>query len=581
MKVTSFSRPVVSILLFAALLLGAVNAGQLNADTPDLPALDISDLEWKSVREPAMFWVTDHDLSIEELPYEEFEPLTADQLNRGVTADYHWIRLRLSNIDGEEDRHWVLHHQTSYLDEMLVHYADEGQAVETAILSDRVPFAERPVKHRTLAFKHVTPSGAYTDLWLRLHFKKADTLTLNLFLSETETFEQTARLENLVYGGYFGLMVTLLVIAAIVGSILRQWMYLHYAVFLVFSILMWAALNGFSFQYLWPGSVFWHNEGFHIIFLMMAITALQFSQAFLKIRTHFPRVHKFIRLAQTIMVAGILLRLTGFYVPVLVLSFLSLSVLVLLAPLGYMAYRKGLRYARWYAAAWAVYGVGLVLSVLSATTSIFSWGMSPLAFAQAGGALEALFLLIALGERLISWDRDRRWALEIANQDPLTKLGNRRALKEAFHEFQDRYKVQGVPVFLIMIDLDHFKEINDRFGHDAGDEILIRAAKVIRNGSRPQDVCARYGGEEFAVLLQAPSIDQAWEVAERIREEFSTQPTIYQGERIEHTLTAGIAPVMMGDKLLSHSQIIQHADRALYHAKKAGRNQTCALEQPD
>jgi two-component system, sensor histidine kinase LadS len=567
------------LLIGTLVLISAMHSGEIRAETAARAGLDISNLEHESLRGAASFWVTEEDLTPAQLPYDHFQPLTPDQLNRGVTGKYHWVRVRLSNADSEEARHWVLYHETSYLDELLVHYADNGQSQETVTLSDRVPFHERPVNHRTLAFQHTTPAGGYTDLLLRLHFHKADTLTLNLLLSDVTAFEEKARLENLVYGGYYGLMATLLVIAVIFACILRQWVYLNYAAFLVFSILMWAALNGFSFQYLWPGSVFWHNEGFHIIFLMMAITALQFSRGFLKTRTHFPRVHRCITIAQGVMVGGILLRLVGVYVPVLALSFLALSVLVLLAPLGLMAYRKGLRYARWYAIAWAIYGLGLTFSVLSASTSVFSWGMSPLNYAQAGGALEAIFLLIALGERLVSWDRDRRQALEIAHQDALTKLGNRRALEEGFGAFQDRFLVQGLPVFLIMIDLDHFKEINDRYGHDAGDTILVRAGKIIRNGSRPQDVCTRFGGEEFAILLQAPSIQQAWEVAERIRVEFAANPTMYQGNIIEHTLTAGITPVMMGDQLMPRSQIIQQADQALYHAKHAGRNQTCIFDQ--
>ncbi len=565
------------LLISLSVLFAGVSVGDTRSAEPS--ALDISNLEYQPLRAPATFWVTSEDLAPGVLPYESFQPLTSDEVNRGITGDYHWIRVRLSNADGEQDRTWVLHHETSYLDELQVHYADNDQPPQTKTLSDRVPFHERPLNHRTLAFEHTTPAGGHTNLWLRLNFHKADTLTLNIGLSDAEVFHDSARLENLIYGGYYGLMATLLVIAVIFALILRQWVYLHYAAFLFFSILMWALLNGFAFQYLWPQSVFWHNEGFHIIYLLMAFTALQFSAGFLKTRIQFPRIHCFIRIAQGVMLLGILLRLAGVYVPVLTLSFLALSVLVLLAPLGFMAYRKGLRYARWYAIAWAVYGIGLVLSVLSAWTSLFSWGMSPLDFAQAGGALEALFLLIALGERLVSWDRDRRLALEVANQDPLTKLGNRRALEEAFGEFQDRFVVQNIPVFLIMIDLDHFKEINDRYGHDAGDEVLVYAGRVIRNASRPQDVCTRFGGEEFAILLQAPSIRQAWEVAERIRIEFAATPTTYHGQVIEHTLTAGITPVMKG-QLLTRTEIIRQADRALYAAKEAGRNQTCIFDEP-
>src|SRR5690606_21132565 len=165
----------------------------------------------------------------------------------------------------------ILHHETSYLDELQVHYADNGAPLNQVSLSDLVPFAERPVSYRTLAFEHSTPAGGYTDLWLRLHFVKADALTLNLFLTDADTFFDNARFEYLVFGAYYGLMLALLLIALAGAVILRQRNYLHYALFLGFSMLTWAQLNGFAFEYLWPDSPYWHNEGFNILFLLMSI----------------------------------------------------------------------------------------------------------------------------------------------------------------------------------------------------------------------------------------------------------------------------------------------------------------------
>src|SRR5690606_38686614 len=112
-----------------------------------------------------------------------------------------------------------LNHETSYLDELRVYYSDNGAPMAMVTLSDGVPFAERPILYRTLAFEHTTPAGGYTDLWLRLHFQKADTLTLNLFLSDAKQFRQDARFEYLVFGGYYGLMLALFVIALVGATI--------------------------------------------------------------------------------------------------------------------------------------------------------------------------------------------------------------------------------------------------------------------------------------------------------------------------------------------------------------------------
>lgn len=559
------------LLLAFALLIPSLAS---HADTQEpAPAIDISELELQALRAPARFWATDREVEIDQLPLAAFQPLTAAQLNRGITGDYYWVQVTLSNVDSATDQEWVLWHETSYLDEVLVFYADNDGPRHKVRLSDRQPAYARPVNYRTLAFAHTTPGGGHTDLWLRLRFAKADTLTLNFYLSSATVFHERSRLEHLVYGGYYGLMLALLIIAVIFSVILRQLVYLHYGIFLGFSILTWGLLNGFAFQYLWPNSVFWHNEGFHIVYLAMVLSALQFSRGFLKTARHFPRIDKLMRASQWLMAAGIGLRLAGVYGPVLYLSFIGLAALALLAPLGFMAYRKGLRYARWYSAAWLFYGAGLLASVISAGSSLFSWGMMPLAYAQAGGALEAIFLLIALGEKLIGWDRDRRQALAFANQDPLTGLGNRRALEEAFENLENRLVARGMPVFLILIDLDHFKAINDLHGHDAGDEVLKHLGLLLRRASRPEDACSRFGGEEFAMLLQVPNLQAALEVAERVRVEFASTPTRYQDIEIHHTLTAGITEVVLSNSL-TRSEIIRQADIALYQGKSAGRNRT-------
>src|SRR5690606_38809797 len=219
--------------------------------------------------------------------------------------------------------------------------------------------------------------------------------------------------------------------------------------------------------------------------------------------------------------------------------------------------------------AWIVYGAGLLISVLSASSSLFSWGMMPLVYAQAAGVLEAVFLLAALGEKLMTWDRDRRVALAVANLDPLTGLGNRRAFEEAFARMQSTLVARGKPVFLVLIDLDQFKAINDEHGHDAGDEVLKDLGNLLRRSVRPDDVCIRFGGEEFVLLLQAGSVTQASDIVGRIRSEFAATPTLYQGNTIPHTFSAGLAE-LRAPNALTRNQTIRMADRALYDAKRAG-----------
>lgn len=566
------------ILLPCLVLLGLAVAGPLQATTPVEGVVPIHDLTRLVLRDPARFWVADRDLAITELPLDAFRPLTGDDVNQGITGETFWVRVRLSNAQGMAPQRWVLYHETSYLDELVVYHADDGAPFSERQLTDRAPFHQRQVDYRTLAFEHTTPAGAYTDLYLRLSYQKPDSMSLNLQLSRADLFYNASRQEYLVYGGFYGMMLSLLLIATVFALLLRQRVFLVYGLFLAASLVMWAMLNGLGFQYLWPQAVYWHNEGFHIVFLLVSITALHFSRLFLKTANFFPGIDRLMRGLQWLFAAGIVLRLAGPYEPVLYLSFASLLLLALLPLLGYAAWRRGLRYARWYAAAWVFYGLGLLVSVLSAGSSLLHWGMAPLAFAQAGSVLEAVFLLVALGERLQGWDRDRLQALAVANQDPLTRLGNRRALQEAFARLQQDRRDSDLPLVLILMDLDHFKEINDEHGHEAGDQVLVGLAQLMRRTCRSQDVCVRYGGEEFAILLQVPGAQEALEIAERIRRDFAASPTPYKGHRLRHTLTAGLSRPVMPDAGLSQEAMLQQADDALYRAKRAGRNRSLLAE---
>lgn len=542
-----------------------------NAGLPAAPVLKIEGLDDQLLRSPAQFMATAPDVGIDNLVLADFRPLTSKDVNQGITDQAFWLRFRLQNSSDQALR-WVIHNETTYLDTLSVYFADNGGERHRIHLSDREPFASRMLDYRALAFEHVTPSRGYTDVYLRLANIKADSVSLNMRLSSSEAFESRSRHEYAVFGLYYGAMAILIFLAVVVAWLLRQWVYFYYACFLLTSSLMWALLNGVAYQFLWPASVFWHNEGFHILYLLMTTSAFQFSRGFLQTRQHFPRIDRALRAGQVIMLGGIVLRFFGVYGPVLVLSFASLMTLLVLAPLGFLAYRRGQHFARWYAIAWVMYGIGLAISVLSAASARMPWGMEPLIFAQGAGVLEALLLLVALGERLLGWDRDRRLALRLANQDALTGLNNRRGLSLAYQSFRERYDRNRMPVFLALIDLDHFKAVNDSFGHEAGDRVLVELADLMRRTSRPEDVCIRFGGEEFAILLQAPSVHVAQEVVDRIREEFADNPTDYMGKTIPHTLTAGLVTVFSRSVYLTPQEMIRSADLALYEAKNAGRN---------
>jgi len=177
---------------------------------------------------------------------------------------------------------------------------------------------------------------------------------------------------------------------------------------------------------------------------------------------------------------------------------------------------------------------------------------------------------------------DRRDASEslrkAAYSDHLTGLSNRRAFFEAADLELARRKKALRPVALIVIDADHFKAINDRHGHPAGDAVLSHLARTMRSVCRQVDVLARIGGEEFAIILPSVALDDALAIAERLRAEVERTPATYEQQPIAYSISIGVA--VMDDTLDGFDGLIKRADEALYAAKRRGRNQVACWEPP-
>ncbi len=155
--------------------------------------------------------------------------------------------------------------------------------------------------------------------------------------------------------------------------------------------------------------------------------------------------------------------------------------------------------------------------------------------------------------------------------DALTQAHNRRALAEFLDRELVRSERHRRPVTLILLDIDHFKSVNDQFGHLAGDFALRELVQLIRSVVRREDLLARYGGEEFAIVLVETGLPEAAKVAERIRQ--LIEEHVFRCGDAEFRLTAslGLAATPGGEELTT-TEMIQRADKKLYHAKQAGRN---------
>jgi diguanylate cyclase (GGDEF)-like protein len=215
----------------------------------------------------------------------------------------------------------------------------------------------------------------------------------------------------------------------------------------------------------------------------------------------------------------------------------------------------------------------------------------PFAEAEIVARVRAMLRIKGLQDQV----RDAKKELEkLSVEDGLTKLHNHRHFQEELRREFSRAQRYNDPLSLIMIDLDHFKDVNDKFGHPFGDKVLREAAVLIRDSVRDTDVCARYGGEEFTVILPKTMMTGALAVAERIHKEMNQKvyaedaPPERAGEaaakvaaagRISERVTAsfGIASYPSKD-ITSAELLVRFADQALYRAKGEGRNAICVYQ---
>jgi len=168
--------------------------------------------------------------------------------------------------------------------------------------------------------------------------------------------------------------------------------------------------------------------------------------------------------------------------------------------------------------------------------------------------------------------------LALSNRiDGLTQAFNRKHWEECLANEFSRARRYKQDLALVMLDLDHFKLLNDTFGHQGGDKVLIDTAKTINDLLRMGDLFGRYGGEEFAVILPNTDMAGAEEVAERIRQTIAKSTIDYQGQNISVTVSIGVAIIDEPD--VRYEDLISHADIALYEAKNAGRNRICLARE--
>ena len=165
----------------------------------------------------------------------------------------------------------------------------------------------------------------------------------------------------------------------------------------------------------------------------------------------------------------------------------------------------------------------------------------------------------------------------MATTDGLTGLGNHRTFQEKLTDLLGRADRHGLKLSMILTDVDHFKKVNDTYGHPVGDQVLRGVAKVLGESVRKIDVVARYGGEEFAILMEGTDAAGAQLLAERIRQDVAR--AVFQSDQGPFSVTLSVGIASVPDDAREKHVLVERADQALYHAKHSGRNRTVSYSQ--
>jgi diguanylate cyclase (GGDEF)-like protein len=534
----------------------------------------------------------------------EFGPLHSKG-STGLKHGAYWSHFTLANTT---DKPVTL--DLEYVDHQLIYlsaYQRTGQGgvfTQVADLALDHPFAERPVPHHRFVVPIEIPAGASAEFFFRFGSHQLGYVFPSLRIWSPENLQYTQARETWLMAFLTGGLALMALISLVGWIAIRETFFAVYCLYALSKMAVWPTIMGFT-------HAFWLQRHFHWSYMSLAgaVTigmGIWFARVFLQTRTYIPRfdyILRFMFLNVLFLIGTGMLKLTG-------LSLLSITIALLMTPMmaiaGAMRWRQGARDAAVFTVAWTFMMFGLFLQALR------DLGFQPHTFINyywpvVASYLEIAVMMVAMGLRLrrlrqkkevaerrytqqleknkaelealvFERTRDLEEAKSVAEReartDSLTGTDNRRSFMAQAEGMLRRCRHHGDPLNILMFDIDHFKRVNDTYGHGIGDLALIEFARAIRKGIRDIDVFGRLGGEEFALAMTGPR-DSATATAERLRQAISHIGLPTDQGSLHVTTSIGVAH--MQDEA-SLDELLALADAALYRAKQSGRNRVeCAI----
>ena len=530
-------------------------------------------------------------------------------LNFGFTDAVYWARFDVDSPSTPQAQNLFLEISYPLLDDIRVYLLQDGTLLREFHVGAGLPFAERLVRHGNFLIPlDVSPQ----PLQVLLRVQSQSSMQIPLLLWEKDAFVEQTYVEATAFGFFYGTVLIIAVYNLLVFMSVREPGFLYFFMFALCAVMVESALRGAAFAFVWPDATAWVDRSIVVGIGGCVLFGSLFTNNVLLVRQTRPRISLALRMVAT---AAVLCMAGAFLLPYKLMILLSLLVATVSSVINPLAHF--LRVKDGYTPARAIL-TGSVVFILSVFVMILSKvGVLPRnAFTENapyfGTVFQQLLFSLSLADRLnvdrklreeaqlraaasqrellsvqlkINEDLDRRVRertdeLEVANiklqelstTDSLTGLRNRRYFDDMLQNEYKRAFRDKQPLSVLLLDIDHFKKLNDNFGHAFGDLCLMEAAQLIRNCiKRPPDIAARYGGEEFVVLLPLTDQEGALNVAESIRAAFDAKRVEDGPHSVIVTVSIGVSSTVPPERD-GHEKLLKRADELLYRAKQNGRN---------
>lgn len=487
-----------------------------------------------------------------------------------------WLRVAV-RAEASMPGGWLLDVDYAPLDHVDVHVLDGHRVLSHSRMGDHLAAAQRPMATRAHTLSLDLPAGQARTLLLRI--ETTGSMIVPLRLLTRDRFDLLESREQFLQGTLAGSGLLLLLYSLSQWAVLRDAMFGLYALTLLGTTGFFAALSGVGPQHLWGDSDWAVRNAPPFTILLGVCGAFFFVHRALRLPEHSPRT------ARVVLAAGALAGLTalaqrvglvGYEAAQAVGMALGPTPLILVLPTAFRLTRSGDRAAAFLLTGWGVYSFG-VLALVGTLAGWFPVGFWSLHAFQFASMVEMIMWMFVLANRVhevreqaavLQHDRDRLHSL--AHSDALTGLLNRRGMAFATQAVLAQATPNAMAAVYLM-DLDGFKPVNDTFGHDVGDALLVAVAERMRRLVRASDKVCRLGGDEFVIVADHLTREaDARTLGNKLLAAFD-EPFVVHGQVCEVGLTIGYA--MSPTHGATLDDLLKRADQAMYQGKKAGKRQ--------